>query len=535
MLRGRLTVLYFLPLAAMLVLMVVNRAEAAVSCQRTDGGRYSWGESPAGCDAQPLGDVARAQSVYGGFIFDRRKAKSSAHVRSYMNNMNALIRDLAAGYIKRRNPRAGQAEVDAFVRAIHSVATQESYWTHFRWGTDGRLKIMIGDQGKSYGIMQLHDGAHASRGREKRFDLTSNLMLGIEQFYQGWAGAKNTRCGRGGVTAFARSAYSAYNGGPRAICRWTNKSAEWARNDTGYWEKYSGRPWLRLVNDASKKLTVDIECLKAGRSTCAGRAPEKPAAEPAATGSIAGQIVSLEDGRQCFSATGKELHCATDVRVLSCLEAYKPELLQARVIRLKKTDAVLNGVEIKAYGGRDELCLAAVKDLALPGEFVKLSADLALLDKADGASIGTARAGETYQVVDYEVSPTGANLRYRVAGRDGKFPWIAAGEPGARKVVATTYAPSVKSAVKALPVAGDEIMLVRPGGVNMRAAAATTAEILATIPEKTALTVKFARAIGGMGERWLLVEFGGKTGYVYSGHSAPEVDTARWVAIGGVQ
>ena len=48
----------------------------------------------------------RVEKVYGNFIYDRRNSSSKAHTQAYTTNMSALIRDLAADYLKRRERNA---------------------------------------------------------------------------------------------------------------------------------------------------------------------------------------------------------------------------------------------------------------------------------------------------------------------------------------------------------------------------------------------------------------------------------------------
>lgn len=527
--------------ASLVVLSVLLSAPAfaGVTCSRGDNGRYTWGESPAGCDAQPLGDVSKVANVYGSFTFDRRKSGNKPHLQAYMTNMNALIRDMATDYLKRREPGSSQATIDSFVRAIQSVANQESYWSHYRWATDGRLKLMVGDLGKSQGMMQLHDSSLAARNRLSRFDLATNLLMGIEQYYIGWSSARRASCvagltGTARLNAQAKAAYAAYNGGPGAICRWTNHDAKWSRNDTGYWEKFAGRPWAKFVTDEKQKLPVDLECLKAGRSTCEGRTnqpPEQPVT-PTTNASLAGHVINLEDGRQCFSADGRSLHCAPDLRTLSCLEAYVPATATMPVLKFKASADALKGLEWKAYASRDELCAAGVKDLAVSGNFVQMKDDADLLDKVNGAPVAKAKAGDVFQVVDYEVSGKGQNLQYRVAMKDGKFAWIQAGETSARRMTITTDAAAIKTARKVLPVAGDKIVIKRSGGINLRKEASTSSQVLTAIAEKQTVTVKAVKSLGGSGERWLSVEVDGQKGMMYSGHVSPEPDVDLWIAVG---
>lgn len=528
------------------ILTAAPHAGAQVKCALPDGGRYTWGESPKGCDAQGLGDVSRSKSLYGAFIYDIGKKNESAHVKSYMTNMNALIRDLASGYIKRRLPGVSQDEVNTFVKAMHAVATQESYWTHYRFGKDGRLKIMTGDSDLSMGMMQLHENSLATQGRLARFDLVNNILLGIEHYYGDWMVAKNASCYKNAkaadkLTALARSAYGSYNGGPKAACRWQDKTAKWYVNDVGYLEKYAGRPWAKNVTDANKVLDIDLECIKAGRTACQGRsdaAPEqqKPVeqqqTQQQANGLKAEQLVSklvtLEDGRQCYSSDGKSLHCSKDARTFSCLEAYAPGLAKMDVLKVSSKDAVLKSFSVSIYSNRDELCKKAIEGLATAGEFVSSKQDLDLLDGKDGAKVSSLKAGSVVQVVDYEVAGEKAAVQYRVAA-EGKLLWIVAGEKAANVAKSSDEAAN-KAAVHAIPVAGDKVSVAVEGGVNFRAQPGTGGQIIGGVGEGDNVVVKGLKVINGMGELWIAVEVDGDQGYISAGRTSPELTTSQWVS-----
>jgi hypothetical protein len=533
--------LSWIKVAPVLVVLTISTvlsvtAKAQVVCNARDKGRYTWGESPDGCDAGSIGDASKVKSLYGNFTYDMRK-NDSAHIQSYMNNMNALIRDLSADYIRRRQPGVDSATVNSFVRAIESVATQESYWTHYRWGKDSGLKVMTGDNTHSLGMMQLHDGGHASSGRLNRFDLTANILMGVEQFYNEWKRAGTKECvlnSSNKLISQAKAAYAAYNGGPGSVCRWADSSSKWAENDIGYYQKYSKRPWMKLVTDENMKSPVDIECLKAGRVSCAGRsdkAPEQTKTQPApvvtSAAQITGKLLVLEDGRQCFSTDSKTLYCATDLRTFSCLEAYSPAFAKAEVVKMSADVLKSRSLEVKAYASRDELCRTAVKDMILPGQSLRVKTDRDLLDKVDGKTVAKAKAGDVLQVVDYEISGLGANLQYRVQTADGKFLWVMAGPIAARKVEKS----ATSASSKLLPNEGDKVVTLMKEGMNMRSAASRTAGVVDQIPLNTTVKVLAVVSSGGNGERWLQVQNSGHTGFIFSGHTFPESDVNTWIKL----
>jgi hypothetical protein len=138
---------------------------------------------------------------------------------------------------------------------------------------------MRGDSGYGYGLVQVDERWHPQMAlTNKAEDLITNLMFGLDMFFQNWEKAPKMKCvAKGDFDQRARAAYAAYNGGPAKYCRWTKPKDKWARNDKGYWEKYHSQRWLKYVASTEARSPVDVECLVEGGGSC-GRGV---AAEPA--------------------------------------------------------------------------------------------------------------------------------------------------------------------------------------------------------------------------------------------------------------
>ena len=247
-------------------------------CDNRVNGTWTFGHAPYGCDARRFGDDNFVYTNLGPAVFNDNLSASGERAR-YMSDLYPILREVADYYIWLRKPNVDSAEFQAWRRAVFAIAHQESYWSHYRKATDNRLKLMRGDYGHGHGIMQVDDRWHyvAVTGG-KGWKLTDNIIYSLEEYYRAWQNAPTSGClsSASNWRNRARAAYSAYNGGPSKICRWTNPNDTWARNDIGYAAKYDNQDWLGYVADTTAAPKVDVSCLIQGGSLCAGLAAEYP-------------------------------------------------------------------------------------------------------------------------------------------------------------------------------------------------------------------------------------------------------------------
>ncbi|MCM2281094.1 MAG: hypothetical protein NDI61_04535 [Bdellovibrionaceae bacterium] len=239
-------------------------------CDNRVGGAWLFGQAPSACDAASFGEDRLALSRYSALIL-RDDAASESEVSRYIEDLHAVLRDAAAHYIRRRKPRASPIEVVVFRRAIQTLAHQESYWTHYRIASDQRLKLMRGDLGHGHGLMQIDDRFHfVTIESGEAWDLIGNLAYALDIYYTEWENAAKAPClsRADDYEKRARAAYSAYNGGPMQICRWTNANHRWARNDQGYHQKFLAQAWLRRVENPKKAASFNVGCEMDGGKNC---------------------------------------------------------------------------------------------------------------------------------------------------------------------------------------------------------------------------------------------------------------------------
>lgn len=256
-----------------LVFSAIAADAAQLPCGSPVGGDWDFGKVPKACDVSPFHTQDFVVSQYGPILFE--DARSSENGREvYMNQMYPVARDMAQYYIRRRNPSVSKVEEDAFAHAIFSLVTQESVWTHYRRGEDGLVRSMRGDNLHGYGLMQIDDRYHTEDiNKGKGVDLASNMLMGLDEYYANWVRSAGVSCvkSRTDWQARARSAWSAYNGGPGNICRWSKAKNRHAKKDASYKKNYLTKRWLTIVTDVNAPAALDVRCLAEGRRPCATR------------------------------------------------------------------------------------------------------------------------------------------------------------------------------------------------------------------------------------------------------------------------
>jgi hypothetical protein len=243
----------------------------STACLNKTGGTWDFGESPDACDVSDQEATAYVASQYAAVIFDDASAKSGGRPR-YMSEMYPVLREMGTYYIKRRNPSVSAAELDGWLHALFTLAHQESFWTHYRSGTDKVLRFMRGDSLHGYGLMQVDDRSHSKAiNQGQGVDLADNLLLGLDIFYANWVRSATASCvsSPSDYHSRARAAWAAYNGGQGSICRWTNSNSQWAANDKGFEAKFSGQRWLPYVSNPNASSPLDVRCLAEGSRPCA--------------------------------------------------------------------------------------------------------------------------------------------------------------------------------------------------------------------------------------------------------------------------
>ena len=146
---------------------------------------------------------------------------------AYMGSINTLIEQLASD----------RYDDDVFITFIKAIAWTESKWEHY-FEVDGKYYVFRGDEGHSFGIMQIYDTYHGEHPI-----LQDNLEYGIDFAYEKYLNAQSDDCDSGSnkgstIVPTLRRAYAQYNGGNGAICRDDDP------RDNNLEDAYSQQPWL---------------------------------------------------------------------------------------------------------------------------------------------------------------------------------------------------------------------------------------------------------------------------------------------------
>jgi hypothetical protein len=148
----------------------------------------------------------------------------------YRDAIDALIEDIASAI----------SDDPDFIDLVKAVAWTESTWRHY-FEVDGHYYVFRGDNGHSFGIMQIYDKYH-----DERPVLQDNLDYGARLVYDHYLTAMGNDCSSGSnsggdMDAILRRTYAQYNGGPSARCRDNDT------RDTNLVNNFYDKPWLNYL------------------------------------------------------------------------------------------------------------------------------------------------------------------------------------------------------------------------------------------------------------------------------------------------
>lgn len=197
-------------------------------------------------------------------------------LREYLPQVAGLLRDSATSAIASRDLEPAYAEL--FRRLVLATAWQESCWRHYVISDDRKLVPLRSGTG-DVGLMQVNE--RVWRGfysqQQLRWDIAYNSAAGAEvllDYLVKYAIRKGEHRRPGGLSNLARSAYSAYNGGPSQVARYRSEdaSAYGRKVDAAFWDKYQQVA-------AGNELGVS-RCLGGNLSGPAVASGKPPAADP---------------------------------------------------------------------------------------------------------------------------------------------------------------------------------------------------------------------------------------------------------------
>lgn len=481
-------------------------------CSGKVGGEWNYGRAPQACNADAFGSDNVLRSDFAPAIFDDVSSRNLERDR-YMQQLYSIVRDAAVYYMKKRKPQVSAAELEAWTLAIVSTASHESYASHYRKASDGRLKMMRGDVGHGHGLMQIDDRHHfPAITNGVAWNLITNLTYGMDIYYASWERAPSQSC-VGSATNYEariRAAWSAYNGGPSQICRWVNTGSKWSKNDVNFYNMLKNQTWRRYVSSTSSPAQINVPCLIEKRENCARESTEPP------HGIVEGQLYKLSSGAYCVAA-GKTLQCVSEFRDAICLGASS------------STAQVLNSAQAAGFSqyvlDRHELCRSYDKTLHSVGDFLEMQKNINVRETPGGGRLAVVLVGDVAEVLDFEVREAPENDRYYKIRLGQTVGYIFS---GTKSDHSTWTKPSNKSQITPSNLArdGDRIRVVNGIGINLRKTAGGT--YLTRIPAGVSLTVQSRVIRGKENYVYYKVTYGGSTGYIYSGLLIPNDTTSQW-------
>ncbi len=389
-------------------------------CYNRTGGSWAYGRAPSICDVTPFLDEGFIKREFADYVFEDLKGIDSERL-SYMTELHAMIREMAIWYLKERKPAVGNVEMNNWIEAVFAMANQESYWSHYRISSSKRLQMMRGDYGHGHGLFQVDDRWHFNAVTDGRAaNIVMNGIYSLEEYYAAWARSATAWCIDSETDYYNRSraAYSAYNGGPSKICRWTNPNDKWARNDKGYKQKLDGKGWRKYITDFSLPSKIDIGCVVDGSENCTAAATTDEL--------IDGILYLLEDGRVCALDNGA-LGCVDSIDSGACLAGHLRNKFGSSAPVRKASPELLDGIQISNWP-KQSICSLGVNGLFSIGDIISSKKNINLRSTPGGKLLKTTKAGEVFQVMGYAVTEYPELKRYYFIKSGAQFGYLYAGK-----------------------------------------------------------------------------------------------------------
>lgn len=497
---------------------VPKKANAATAdyykCSERVGGEYNYGRAPQACNASSFGEDKYVVNTYGKIIYS--DTASSTERGRYVDEMNAVIKEAAAYYLKKRKPDVSSTEVSWWILGIQATASHESYWSHYR-KADTRLKMMRGDYGHGHGMMQIDDRAHfpaVSNGTA--WNLITNLTYAMDIFYKNWEAAPKQTCVKSPTNyqARIRAAWAAYNGGSAKLCRWTNPNDKWAANDKNFYTHYSKRFWEKYNLNPSKKASIDVACLMEKKENCPapGAGTETPALK-------SGVLYKSTAGLYCV-ISGSKASCVKEARDAICLR-------QVSNYSSNEATSVKDSV-LASYSpvtlDRHNICKSYESTLFAVGANIEIQKNVNLRSTPGGGVVGTVPKDQVLTILDFEIRSAPENDRYYKVSYQNKEGYVFAGDKSDYQSWAI-----ISTLPASLARVGEYVKVVNASGVNHRTTPGGA--LIRLIAKGVQLQVQEVFVEDSNNKVYYRVTYQGQSGYIYTGLLLPTDTTAEWTEV----
>ena len=394
------------------------------NCPNRTSGEWKFGRGPDVCDMDSFIDLNYVDSEFSEFIFEDTASRDEERIR-YMNETYALISDVANYYFNKRSPDASVEELETFLRSSLTIGHQESFWTHYRRPSHGTVQFMRsgGDygHGHGHGIFQVDDRWHFPAVLDGRAaNIVMNMVYSLEEYFHAWQTAPSMECAsEDDYISRARSAYSAYNGGLKRICRWTNPDDRWARNDIGWWSKYNRKEWESYIEDPTRNSNIDIDCIVQGNEGC--RRDSGDDSTP-----VLGKIYKSSQSKFC-SFSNDKFDCVASLKDSSCLALKGGDDFSSYSGKFREMPIDFEDEYKLIEFDRHELCHEYSENLFSVGSAVEVLKNINLRNSPGGAWKVTIPRGTFVQVLDFVLKDSSKQERFYKVKYKNHIGYIYAG------------------------------------------------------------------------------------------------------------
>lgn len=487
-------------------------------CSSRQGGDWSFGRAPSICLVDHMQTQTSVKNQYAPLLFNDTRSRTGERNR-YMTELNALAKEVARYYLKKRKPSVSENEIQAFTKGLLTLMHQETVWSHYRSTSDQRVRYMRGDNGHGHGLMQVDDRSHQTALLQGRgADLIKNMIYGLDVFYAAWQRAPSQSCVNGPTdyTARIRSAWSAYNGGPARICRWTRTTGTFAHHDKQFLDKLRNQSFKRHVTSENKKTVLDVNCLAEGSRPCAnsGTGSQEPARP------IIGELYQVGSGMYCLNQQ-TSLECVDRLNDVNCLSLRDNKSYRSQG---KLSDQQVAGKTIRRID-RNRLCQSVVTDLYEISQNIETKKRINIRKTPAGELLGTLALDTQTPILDFEVTDSSDQKRYYKVRAGGFEGYIYAGD----RRDAAEWSIEVDDGSEPNPIVaniGDSIEIVAPFGINQRQTPA--GRFMQWIPKDEVVEVIDRVVQGSQNYLYYKVSYKNQEGYIYSGYLKDMRSVEMW-------
>lgn len=504
-----------LTLLAPILGFAANATPDFYKCSNRVSGEWNYGRAPYACDANAFGDDRFVNQNYASLLFLDHKTRETERKR-YGDEINAMVKEAARVYLLKRKASASTSEIQQWTLLVQATSAHESYWSHYRYASDGRIKMMRGDYGHGHGLMQVDDRHHFPAVTEGiAWNVVTNLAYGMDILFEGWQRAPSQSC-VGSATNWEpriRSAWSAYNGGPGQICRWTKTTGTWAHNDKNFYDMLKARAWEKVVVQPNLKTSIAVACLIEKRENCSLSTPDVDPIRPqeARLYRIAGQICLVKNSIFFCLEDERDRQCLSAVGLIASEDVIEWSESQAKTFTRQNED-------------RHLLCASYERSLIDVGSAIQVHKNIYLRSTPAGGQLSVVPSGSILQVRDFELRGSTRDRYYRVVynGHEG---YLFAGSMNDYNMWASEVS-SAKAQGSSMARLGEKVKITSTAGINMRATPGGS--LVATLARHSIYTVDEIVARGADNKIYYRVKSGTKTGYIYAGLILPSETLKDW-------